>query len=88
MNRRELLKSIAGVAAITPIIPLKDSDENPTVLAHELNDGKPYYLFVVDGGQCDVDDFCNAFRECRIRGGVVVAHDDVENFCRIYKLED
>jgi len=90
MNRRELLKSLPVIAALTPAAleaTTKDGKALP-VKAYALEEG-PWYLFVMDGVQCDVEDFARSFSGSKVRGGIVVApNGDVDNYCRIYKLEE
>lgn len=86
----ELLKSLPIVAALTPAALAatinKDGTELPAK-AYALEEG-PWYLFVV-GPQCDLDNMIDSFRGSKVRGCFVVARDgDVENYLRIYKLEE
>ena len=90
MNRRDLLKTIPVLGAL-PAIKMQFINPDDTMAdtrSYHLQEG-PFYLFVVDGMNCDINHFCEAFRGTRVRGAVLAAHDgDVENFVRIYKLEE
>jgi len=90
MNRRELLKFLPVIAALTPAAleaTTKDGTAVPAK-AYALEEG-PWYLFVVNGVQCDTENFAEAFRGSKIRGSILAAPDgNIENFCRIYKLEE
>jgi hypothetical protein len=82
MNRRELLKSLPAVAALLPTVTEKGA-------AYKLEEG-PFYLFVLNPSAADLNDFLSAFQlPHRVRGAIVIARDcDVENYCRIYKLDE
>ena len=90
MNRRELLKSIPILAALpaNKMQFINPDDTMSDARSYHLQEG-PFYLFVVDGMNCDINHFCESFRDTKVRGCVIAAHDgDVENFVRIYKLEE
>lgn len=88
MNRRELLKAVSGVAAIPLKILNDDGRVGGDANAHLLEPG-PFYLFVLNPKSADVEHFIDAFHGSGIKGAVVCAHDEnIDDFCRIYKLEE
>lgn len=91
MNRRELLKSLPIVAAITPttIKTIQNGKETETTQAYPLEEG-PFYLFVLTP-RCNLDQFIDGFRSAgaNLRGAIAICPDgDLDNFCRIYKLDE
>ena len=90
MNRRDLLKSIPAITALTPFsVKLLNKDGTlGDAQVHTLQPG-PFYLFVLNPANCDADSLSEAFQGSEVKGGYVFAHDcDLDNFCRIYKFEE
>lgn len=96
MNRRDLLRSFPALAALPAsairIINNEPGDAATTGDARQIqleHAPGPLYLFVLNGQNCDIDHFCQAFTGTGVRGAVVAALDgDVDNFVRVYKLEE
>jgi hypothetical protein len=90
MNRRELLKSLPMVAALTPeaLNVLNPDGTESLAKVYTLEQG-PWYLFVVNPDGCDIQNFSESFNGSKVRGSIVAAQDrDVDNYIRIFKLEE